>query len=109
MGGAVLRSVGGISAVAALAALATLVILVRTSGAAEQYERPFGPRAPWNIPVSKLQRHPNPELYVPKLWKDAPAERPGNFNLSFETYTYPVYSARDATEIVSMKLKPEGS
>jgi hypothetical protein len=78
--------------------------LVQAPASAQQYERPFGPLAPWNIPVSKLQRHPNPQLYIPKLWNNAPADHPGNFNLSFEEYTYPVYSARDATEIVSVRL-----
>lgn len=59
--------------------------------------RPYGPNAAWNVPVSRLARHPNPQQYIRRLWFDAPGEVPGNINLSFEDYTYPVYNARDAT------------
>jgi Ca2+-binding RTX toxin-like protein len=31
------------------------------------------------------------------LWNNGPASRPGNFNLNFTAYTYPVYDAKDAT------------
>jgi hypothetical protein len=86
------------------AAAAAVVLVVAHGAAADGYQRPFGPRAPWNIPVAELPKHPNPELYVPKLWKNAPSERPGNFNLSFDEYTYPVYDAREATQAISIKL-----
>jgi hypothetical protein len=88
-------------------AVAILLLIAQGVYAADTYERPFGPRAPWNIPVARLARHPNPQLYVPKLWRDAPSERPGNFNLSFDEYTYPVYSARHATETAVIRFADE--
>jgi hypothetical protein len=60
------------------------------------YMRPFGPRAPWNIPVAGLPRHPESNSYSQLLW-NAASDRPGNINLSFDQYTYPVYSADQAT------------
>ncbi len=54
-----------------------------------------------------MPRHPNPGLYVPRLWNDAPSDRPGNFNLSFDEYTYPVYNAHDATETAAIRFTDE--
>jgi len=59
------------------------------------YKRPFGPRAPWNVPVAGLPTHPDSQCYVERLWRYG-SERPGNINLTFEEYTYPVYDARFA-------------
>lgn len=64
--------------------------------APETYSRPYGPRAPWNVPVKELPQHPQSDLYAGRLWEKAPASRAGNFNLTFGGYTYPVYSANDA-------------
>lgn len=61
------------------------------------YERPYGAGAPWNVPVARLERHPESKSLAEMLWNGAPAARPGNFNLSFEEYTYPVYEAAEAT------------
>jgi hypothetical protein len=66
--------------------------------ALDSYRRPYGPYASWNIPVESLARDPASDELVGLLWHDAPASRPGNFNLTFEEYTYPVYSARCATD-----------
>jgi hypothetical protein len=62
-----------------------------------RYVRPYGEKAPWNIPVSNLPRHPQSDLYRDRLWYDAPASRSGNFNLNLWAYTYPVYYVSDAT------------
>ena len=59
------------------------------------YTRPFGPNAPWNRSVAGLPRHPESAFYAGLLWNDS-ADRPGNINLGFESYTYPVYEAEDA-------------
>lgn len=64
---------------------------------ADSYERPFGPNAPWNMPVDRLSIDPNSSQLVNMLWNYGPASRPGNFNLNFTSYTYPVYDAKDAT------------
>ncbi|MEM1066325.1 MAG: hypothetical protein AAGJ74_12570 [Pseudomonadota bacterium] len=73
----------------------TPVVATREEDA--DYVRPYGPRAPWNIPVHNLPRHEANDYYAWSLWNDAPS-RPGNFNLTFESYTYPVYYAADATD-----------
>ena len=62
-----------------------------------QYVRPFGPNAPWNIPVDRIKVHPESDHYSELLWYNAPAD-PGNFNLSFDSYAYPVYEATDETQ-----------
>jgi hypothetical protein len=61
------------------------------------YRRPYADDAPWNVPVAGLPRHERSERYVQLLWSEAP-DRPGNFNLGFDTYTYPVYCAEDALD-----------
>lgn len=75
---------------------ATLALAATVVQAASAQDRPFGPNAPWNVKVRGLPLHPNPAPYIARLWTDAPSERPGNFNLSFDDYTYPVYDSRQA-------------
>ncbi len=70
--------------------------------------RPFGPNAPWNVPVAGLPRHPESERYAGLLWEEAP-ERPGNFNLSFEGYTYPVYQVDEATGRFRVRIEWQSS
>ena len=62
-----------------------------------EYVRPYGPRAPWNVPVAGLARHPASGKYRDLLWFHASRSRPGNYNLNFTEYTYPVYYVADAT------------
>lgn len=73
--------------------------------AMSQYQRPYGPRAPWNVPVAGLPRHPESDRYRDLLWEDAPSARPGNFNLNFWAYTYPVYYVPDATEEAAVESR----
>lgn len=63
---------------------------------ANAYRRPYGNLAPWNIPVAGLPRHPESEFYASLLWEST-MPRDGNFNLSFEDHTYPVFSVSEAT------------
>jgi hypothetical protein len=42
-----------------------------------------------------LPLHPESDLYVQRLWNQA-SDRPGNFNLTFSEYTYPIYYANEA-------------
>lgn len=72
---------------------------------ASSYQRPFGPLAPWNVPVAGLPRDPRSDLLVERLWRYAPSERAGNFNLGFDTYTYPVYNAGPATPRFPVRTK----
>jgi len=94
----------GAAAIAVLAVLGAL--LWKTYQQADgSLARPFGPRAPWNVPVAQLPRHPESEIFVDRLWRDAPSNQPGNFNLGFDEYTYPVYYAHDATWLFPVKIE----
>jgi hypothetical protein len=71
----------------------------RNAGTGENvpgYKRPFGNNAPWNIPVKNIRIHPESDKYADLFWNGASRE-PGNVQLSFEWYTYPVYYTCDAT------------
>jgi hypothetical protein len=58
----------------------------------EDYQRPYGPRAPWNVPLQGIPHHPESGLWAERLWRLSTAARPGNFNLGgFENYSYSVY------------------
>jgi hypothetical protein len=96
-------AVSGLSVIAAGVAAAVLIAVCpadQPEGDGErgsrEYVRPYGARAPWNVPVAGLARHPQWELYRDRLWYEAPSSRPGNFNLNFWEYTYPVYYVEDA-------------
>lgn len=80
-----------------LAVLAVCGAAIAGAASAQEWQRPFGPNAPWNVPVEGLPEHPQSDHYASLLWNDSTAARPGNFNLGFEEYTYPVYNAMDAT------------
>ncbi|MCX8035893.1 MAG: hypothetical protein N3D11_02330 [Candidatus Sumerlaeia bacterium] len=70
------------------------------------YVRPYGPNAPWNIPVPGIPRHPESDLWADRLWRLSTADRPGNFNLGgFEDYSYPVYTADEATTWVAVRSR----
>ncbi len=60
--------------------------------------RPYGPKAPWNIPVKNLPIHPESSKYA-KLIMNEPGQQ---FEASFRKYTYPVYNAAEATDIYSV-------
>ncbi len=74
------------------------------SDCAKVEQRPYGENAPWNVPVAGLQRHPESDEYVRRLW-DEGSNRPGNFNAVFDEYTYPVYNAADATALFPISIK----
>ncbi|MFO1055799.1 MAG: hypothetical protein U1E53_02400 [Dongiaceae bacterium] len=89
-----------------LAAAACAALLIALSAPATAgYQRPFGPLAPWNVPVAGLPRDPQSGLLSERLWRYAPSERPGNFNLGFDTYTYPVYRVQPDTPLVPVKTR----
>ena len=72
----------------------------------QEYRRPYGSNAPWNIPVKGIPRHPESDIWVDRLWQLSTAARPGNFNLGgFEDYSYPVYLADEATTSVPVKSR----
>jgi hypothetical protein len=73
---------------------------------AAEYRRPFGPRAPWNVPVAGLPKHPESAQWVDRFWRLSPSDRPGNFNLGgFDSYSYPVYDARTARAVYPVKAR----
>jgi hypothetical protein len=67
------------------------------------YVRPFGPLAPWNVPVADLPQHAQSASYVQRLWQSS-ATPSGNFNLTFDGYTYPVYAAMAAAGRFSVRV-----
>lgn len=72
-------------------------------------ERAFGPNAPWNRRVVGLARHPESDQLRDLLWNNAPAPRPGNFNITTNGYTYPVFDARSATGLYPVTVTGGGS
>jgi hypothetical protein len=65
---------------------------------ATDYVRPFGPNAPWNIPVDDLPLAENSEELASKLWNDSYTDRElRNFNINNTSYTYPVYEVTENT------------
>ena len=65
------------------------------SARAARYKRPYGDRAPWNLPVRGFRQHAKSKKYSDLLWQTA-AMRPGNFNIGTDSYTYAVYSVTEA-------------
>jgi hypothetical protein len=64
----------------------------------DDYIRPFGPNAPWNIPVADLPLAENSEELASKLWNDSYTDRElRNFNINNTSYTYPVYEVTEDT------------
>jgi hypothetical protein len=62
--------------------------------------RPYGPSAPWNIPVAKVPVHPESKKYADALWADFAGTIP---ELNFRKYTYSVYDANKATDTYVIK------
>lgn len=83
----------------------SLDLLLALSAVAVAAEPPYGPNAPWNVPVAGIPPHPESAHYCDLLWNGATADRPGNFNLTFDDYTYPVYEASDATGEFPVRTK----
>jgi hypothetical protein len=69
-----------------------------------EFQRPYGPRAPWNVPVRALSVHPDSAYFSKLMWRDAP-NTSGNYNLSFTTYTYPVYKAAEASGVIEVRTR----
>jgi hypothetical protein len=69
---------------------------------------PYGPGAPWNLPVAGLALHPQSGTYRDRLWSGG-ANPVGNINLTFDGYTYPVYDARQATGLYSVHITGSGN
>jgi hypothetical protein len=66
--------------------------------ASDTYVRPFGPDAPWNIPVAGLPTAENSDELAAKLWNDSFTDRElRNFNINNTSYTYPVYEVTQDT------------
>ncbi|WP_413717412.1 hypothetical protein [Silicimonas sp. MF1-12-2] len=62
------------------------------------------PLVAWERQTANLPRHPQSNYYVDLLWNYS-TDRPGNFNLRFDEYTYPVYSAAEATGTYSVRTR----
>jgi hypothetical protein len=77
---------------------------VLASARPDPYVRPYGDRAPWNIPAAELPSAADTDRLVALLWNEGTAHRPGNFNLSFDGYTYPVYYVGGATGLYPLDI-----
>jgi hypothetical protein len=64
--------------------------------------RPYGAKAPWNIPVKNLPLHPESKKFADFLWADFNGNLP---ELNFRKYTFPVYDATKATDMYVIKDK----
>lgn len=66
------------------------------------YVRPFGPKAPWNIPVAGIKKHPESATYADRFYNNA-GDRAGNFNIGGAAYSFPVYYTTDAITEFTVK------
>ncbi|OYW19801.1 MAG: hypothetical protein B7Z55_08225 [Planctomycetales bacterium 12-60-4] len=65
--------------------------------AAVPYVRPFGPRAPWNVPIEHIPRHADSNDLVQRLFFDPAGARNTKFQIALDAYAYAVYSAAKST------------
>jgi hypothetical protein len=56
------------------------------------------------VPVAGLALHQQSNTYRDRLWSGG-SDRPGNINLMFEGYTYPVYMASAATGLFPVEVE----
>lgn len=82
--------------------ISDLSVLASQWGVVAAYIRPFGPTAPWNVPVAGLATSPNSALYVAHLWDGSP--HPGELHTYTDGYTYPVYDIAGATMTVPVNV-----
>ncbi|MBN9164874.1 MAG: hypothetical protein BGO98_08855 [Myxococcales bacterium 68-20] len=61
--------------------------------------RPYGPKAPWNVPVAGIPVHPQSSTYANHLWNDNAAH---HFEVNVRKYTYPVYETSTATDVYTV-------
>ena len=87
----------------ALTMLIALPIGAEAASSSDGKRRPYGPNAPWNVPVEGLRLHADAQTFVDRLWSKSSAD-PGHFNLSFEDYTYAVYHVWDATGLYPIEV-----
>ncbi|MEM9975243.1 MAG: hypothetical protein AAF771_13780 [Pseudomonadota bacterium] len=72
----------------------------------DDYVRPYGPNAPWNIPVDGLPIHDDSEELATKLWNDTGTDRADrNFNINNTSYTYPVYEVTEDTPTMTVESR----
>lgn len=69
-----------------------------------EYVRPFGPNAPWNIPISVLEVDPDSNRLARLLWNDSATDREErNFNINNTSYTYAVYEVTEDTQYFKVR------
>jgi hypothetical protein len=74
-------------------------------GRPSPYIRPYGDLAPWNVPATNLPTSPDSGALAAQLWSQSTANRPGNLNLTFDEYTFPVYYVGDATGVYPIEIR----
>ncbi|HUQ68646.1 MAG TPA: hypothetical protein VM165_03925 [Planctomycetaceae bacterium] len=73
------------------------------AAAIAEYQRPFGPRAPWNLPVADLPPHELGTGLVTRLFRDAGGDRNQSFAITTDSHTYAVHDAKTATGPTAIK------
>jgi hypothetical protein len=84
------------------ATIVALMLSVMAPEAAASH-RPYGPNAPWNVPVAKAARHPQSAFYSNKLYRASSPD--GYWTLTFEDWTYAVRQLSDATEWYTLTIQ----
>jgi hypothetical protein len=72
------------------------------------YVRPYGPNAPWNVPVAGLAQHASSSMYSSRLWNIG-SNSVGNFNLRFTDFTYPVYETTGVATTRIVNVSSDGN
>ncbi len=70
----------------------------------DPHVRPYGARAPWNIIATDLPTRADSDDLASLLWNDSTADKPGNFNLTFDKHTYPVHYVGEATGVYPVTI-----
>lgn len=73
------------------------------SQATPGYVRPFGPRAPWNVPIEHLPRHDESNVLVQRLFFDPTGARNTRFQVTVDAYAMAVYDAAKSTAPAPIK------
>lgn len=58
--------------------------------------RPFGDKAPWNVPVEHVPQHPESGLLVSRMFLDDRGRRSSRFQITIDTHTFTVHDAESS-------------
>jgi len=82
-----------VGALAAMGRFAPIASLSAQDALLADHQRPFGPKAPWNVPVEHLTVHPESKLLVGRMFLDDRGLRAARFQITIDTHTFAVHDA----------------